>query len=310
MNFEGQKKINEVMETLSIDEDRLKSMLSFLNSVNYQINIEGDCLVSPESKPMVNIELSLLEWLQFQAHFPLISEHFDLSNLHSDFRKKLTQLEINYSKYDLFGPLEIMNNLSIDRLKTNNTHFLEEGLKNNSLNEQMLSTVDKAIVDGFSLSIFFPNGKRIEVFPHRVVHMDGDISLISEDKVDKSIVHLYLKDVESVELTDTTHAPAFSHIEIDDFISSLRAISDTEIRLILKINKKDKVSEQPIYQHLGNPCLITNPKGEHIWAASVEPSEALMQWIYDIGPDIEILDPMSFKEQFLRFCEDKLKKIA
>ena len=56
--------------------------------------------------------------------------------------------------------------------------------------------------------------------------------------------------------------------------------------------------------------MVTNAEGEHIWAASVEPSDEIFQWVYELGADVEILDPSAFKKEFLNYCEAKLKKLA
>ncbi len=98
--------------------------------------------------------------------------------------------------------------------------------------------------------------------------------------------------------------------EIEDFISGLRAVGENELRLVLKIYSQTKFETNVKRQHFANQCMVTNPMGDFIWAASIEPSDEVYEWIESLGPDVEILDPISFKKGFLEYCEAKLKKLA
>src|SRR5690606_40880888 len=104
--------------------------------------------------------------------------------------------------------------------------------------------------------------------------------------------------------------PKFSKFEIDEFVLGLRAIDENEIRLILKIYSIENFHLELKNQLISNPCMVTNPHGELIWAASVEPSEVIFEWILSLGESVEIIDPMSFKQSYLMYCESKLKKLA
>jgi hypothetical protein len=56
--------------------------------------------------------------------------------------------------------------------------------------------------------------------------------------------------------------------------------------------------------------MFANPEGENIWAATIEPSNAIFEWIMELGSDVEILSPNTFKEKYLKYCEEKIDKIA
>ena len=56
--------------------------------------------------------------------------------------------------------------------------------------------------------------------------------------------------------------------------------------------------------------MITIPNGDLIWAAYVEPCEDLFEWLLSLGSNVDILDPGRFKDEFLSYCEEKLRKIA
>ncbi len=317
MNLQTKTEIVNVLNDLAISEKELYSFISFLDSVHFHLTKDNGHLVPPQEKPLINVEFSLLEWLKFQAHFPLMEKNASRLPFHPELKNKLTQLEVQYAKYDLYAPLELMNKIQLGQQQAKTTLKDLEGQSITTLSqtdeqfdEKDMVLLEQAITDSKVLEVEFKNNKIIEIYPHKIVHLDGHISLISEDRIDKSIVHFHLKDIQRVKMVESTYHATFSKLEIDDFISSLRAISETEIRLILKIYSKDKAHEKPLFQHLGNPCLITNPQGDTIWAASVEPCKALMDWLFEMGNQVEILDPVSFQNDYLKYCADRLKNVA
>ena len=80
---------------------------------------------------------------------------------------------------------------------------------------------------------------------------------------------------------------------------------------MLKIlNPEDSQELNPLYHYLRKPYVISNPKGDLIWAASIEECPDLYDWLSNLSHKVEILDPVSFKKNFLDYCEKKLKKIA
>jgi predicted DNA-binding transcriptional regulator YafY len=56
--------------------------------------------------------------------------------------------------------------------------------------------------------------------------------------------------------------------------------------------------------------MVKNPNGDLIWAAYVEPCAHLYEWLIGLGRRVEILDPVSFKQDYLDYCEEKLRNIA
>jgi hypothetical protein len=87
-------------------------------------------------------------------------------------------------------------------------------------------------------------------------------------------------------------------------------MNEKETRLVLKIHHPGSVNLFPDHHFLGKPAMVTNGNGDLIWAAYVEPCEALFDWVASLGEDVEILDPTNFKEEFLSYCEEKLRKVA
>ena len=52
---------------------------------------------------------------------------------------------------------------------------------------------------------------------------------------------------------------------------------------------------------MGTPYRTSNMNGDIIWAASVEISEPLMEWLYQVKNNVEILDPAFLKEKFKEY---------
>jgi hypothetical protein len=105
-------------------------------------------------------------------------------------------------------------------------------------------------------------------------------------------------------------APQLACFEVDDFVAAIRSMNEKETRLILKIHDPQSVNLFPDHHFLGKPCMITNPNGDLIWAAYVEPCCDLFEWLLGLGTNVEVLDPGKFKDEFLMYCEEKIRKVA
>jgi hypothetical protein len=143
-----------------------------------------------------------------------------------------------------------------------------------------------------------------------VVHLEGQLSLICEEFDDHCLMIISVKQIQLIQLKESTRQSRVSYFEIEEFIAAVRAMNDKETRLILKIHDPQSVNLFPDYQFLGKPCMITNSNGDLIWAAYVEACEPLYEWLLSLGSNVEILDPNKFKADYLSYCEAKLRKIA
>jgi hypothetical protein len=152
--------------------------------------------------------------------------------------------------------------------------------------------------------------KNYQVLPCKVIHLEGRLSLIAEDMNDHCL--LVVPMIELMELTtiQSTKSPRVTAFEVDEFIVAIRSMSEKETRLILKIHDPQSVNLFPNHHFLGKPCMITNPQGDLIWAAYVEPCDDLFEWLISLNGNVEILDPTKFKDDFLMYCEEKLRKVA
>ncbi|MBL7666075.1 MAG: WYL domain-containing protein [Bacteriovoracaceae bacterium] len=316
-NLNGPTTFEQACEESQVTDDFLYSMISFLHSLNFMVVVtdgkKGKLITPPPQKPFVNLQLSFLEWLQFQTYFPSIASNPNIE-FHQEFRDKLAHFENQNKSHDIFSAMKVFqrNHLEAHGLKSlaemtdesNQLSLIQDG------GEEIVQEIEKAIAQNQMLEITLRNNKQHEIFPHKLVHLDNQMSLISEERKDKTMIHLYLKDILEAKPVESVYKPTYSLIEVEDFISGLRAITDTEIRLILKITNPEHLAQKVDHQFFGRPCLIKNPQGDTIWAAYVEPNDSLKSWLLNMGAEVEILDPISFKREFLEYCEDKLKKTA
>lgn len=310
MQIKGTVTFDEICQDLDVNKNQLGSFINFLNEVDYNLEyslIDGkQCLKAPSELPVITFEFNLLEWLQFQAHFPAFASVHE-KPFHSDIRDKLSGIESNYSQHDLFEPLETLQKvLEIPKLSFSN------GNAKNSNDNTLVSFLEESILDKKYVRLQLGH-KSIVVYPHRIVYLEGELSLVAEDLQDKCLLNVVLDQIKNLneESLESSHKkPLFSKYEVSEFILGLREITGKEVRLVLKVYSYEKFDPKLEHQFLGNPCMITNSQGDAIWAASIEPSEKIYEWLEYLGSDVEILDPIELKKEFLKYCENRLKKIA
>jgi predicted DNA-binding transcriptional regulator YafY len=297
--LEAKKKvsINSFMTSLSLTRSEFYNYINFLKTLDCEfeiVNESGVDYFQLINSPQINLTFSLFDYLSFQAHFPYLSKA-EAEPFHQYLKNKLQHFEMIYNRFDLW----------------NATQTLEHEQHSKKVESvSLLENIEEAIGKSFGIDCKIENNKKMEIIPRKVVHLEGELCLIGESKIEKCLINISLKDIIELKLIQHSYQPNFSKIEVEDFIASIRAIADNEIRLVLKVYNLEKFEPLPDHQYFGHPCLITNPQGEYIWAASIESSEPIYEWLLNLGSDVEILDPVSFKKDFLNYCEKTLKKIA
>ncbi len=263
---------------LNVTPFYLKSILNFLNEVNYHIELEQqgeDYLLSPpENPPQFEIKFSLSEWLMFQAHFPAMSSLFD-KPYHNEFAKTLSRLEDDFQKSDLFGPLNVINHV-------NKSDYLKVKIE----------TIEKAILLKSCMHIILAKGKILEVFPHKLIHLDSYLSIVGEDISDNCLSNLRVTELQDVTISETKYNPVYSDFEVDSFITSLRSMADNTVRLILRIHSESEINLNPKYQFLDNSTIVMSPDGDKIWAATVEINEDILNWLFENKDILSVAAPM------------------
>lgn len=236
------------------------------------------------------LPLSPSEWIEL--HQILSKERLSDSPVKYALRKKVTEN----------GPIKVVMEL-LNQLQTWDQELSEQ-------QQKIVNTMDEAINDKKIIQLSTKDERAYTVYPCRVLHLEGQLSLIAEDSTDHCLIVIPLKDVKEYSCLETYKEARVTAFEIEEFITAVRAMNEKEARLILKIHEPHTTNLFPDHQFLGKPCMITNPSGDLIWAAYVEPCEALFDWLMTLGQKVEILDPVNFKDEYLMYCEEKLRKIA
>lgn len=305
LNCETSRSVDSLVGELQISEWELNSYLNFLKELGVKLNLirtdAGKFVELSEPPKDIQVSFSLQEWLAFQAHFPKISE-CEESPYHDILKNRLLSLEYEYRDQDLYSGIETLENV----LKQQASPLLEV-LQINS--KEVLNFLEESLLDKKAVRLKLQKNT-LKVYPYKIVYFDGDLNLIGEEIVDGCLVRVPLKSIHSALEIVEEFKGKYAAIEVEEFVSSLRAMSENQVRLVLKIHSRKEFSLNFNKMHLEKPVLFTNPQGDFIWAASLEPSVEIYEWLCSLGSAVEILDPTSFKIQFIKYCEDKLKKIA
>ena len=152
--------------------------------------------------------------------------------------------------------------------------------------------------------------QEVKLYPRKISYFDGELHLVGESITDHCLLSYSLSSIAQIYEEDTYWEEIYSLFEVSEFINSLKEVNENSIRLVLKIYSRNNFELNLNSQYYEKPCMITNPKGDYIWAATLEPGPEVFNWLNQLGPSVEILDPMSFKKEFLIHCENKLKKLA
>lgn len=239
----------------------------------------------------VGVNLTPFEWAHLNHFFGLALQKEEFAEFHP----LLSQLKIHSESL-----------VEFDQLTTDSQMPLE--FQNGR--EKSVQRLEEAMVTKSLVYIEFSDGKKKNIFPIKVIHLEGELSLVGEDSQDHCLFVMNVSEMSKVKVLAQSYQPQVTPFELEEFISAIRNMNEKETRLILKIHDPESVNLFPNYHFLGKPCMITNPSGDLIWAAYVEPCPDLYDWLIELGGKVEILDPVQFKSEYLGYCEEKLSKIA
>lgn len=305
------KQIDELSEMTELDSflskfsapdfncEIIYDVLHFLSDLNYPVQIEevnGKKYIIPNSKnEKVQFTLSFSDWIALQAHMPLLNaykEHDFSKSIH----KAFAEVTAKYPAFDIHNTGNINDELSfcfkesLPDLLLKYVNHVEEAFKTEAL---LFVTIET---------------KTYEIFPHKLIMLEGELTMIGEETTDRCLVSYSLDEVSKIKLNNVNdYTPNYSRFEVDEFIMAIRAVSGREERLVLKIDQNRPVNLNPSYQFLGHPYMTANSEGDFIWAASVEISSPLYDWIMSMGESVEILDPPDVRSEFNKYKEIKLK---
>ena len=221
-------------------------------------------------------------------------------SFHKTIKNKLAVLENTYNAHDLFEPLKTLDEIMNHKIPT----IAEVGVVGT---HELITYVEESILEKQVVSINIDD-KYQSIYPQSLVFLEGELSLIGENINDKTLFNIPLTNIKNLTDDDTDWTPNYSRIEVDDFIASIRAIGESEVRLVLKINGLSNFENSIPRNFLGNPAMVTNGEGDLIWGATIESNHEVFNWISDLGSDVEILDPIDFKKEYLEYL-DNIRKL-
>ena len=300
----------EACAELGLTSKQLNSFLVFLREVNYIFEVEFETsgsegfLTPPSSRPKIDMQFSLIEWLEFQAHFPYLENCKD-APFHEDIEMKLEEFENEYQSFDLFSPLDVFEHSQQTLFDVSNSQKVNENM--------ILAEVERAVIGEECLRLEYKHNSEARVlraFPRKIVYLEEHLCLICENTSDHTLMQIQISALSSASKEDKKWNPLFSRLEVDDFVSSMRKMAEFSTRLILKIKSYEKFQLNLGHQFFENPCVFTNGEGDIIWAATIEPNIKIFQWLESLGAEVEILESSHFKRKYLNYCENKLKKLA
>jgi hypothetical protein len=309
MTVEAMKKlklIGEKQGTITLKELALEIGLSDADTASFLREMfpagSGVEIYHLHDECMVDINANSLQYMLPLSPAEWLGLHHVLSHLSVTPINKIPALESLKMKVIENGPvkavMELLNQLDSWDLELNEKQ------------ESFIQKLDEAVHHKLLVSLKTIQEKSYHVFPCKIIHLEGRLSIIAEDVNDHCLLVVPLNELLDVSAIESSSTPRVSVFEVEEFIFAIRSMGEKETRLILKIHDPQFLNLFPDHHFLGKPCMVTNPNGDLIWAAYVEPCEDLFEWLISLKSNVEILDPVKFKDEFLTYCEEKLRKVA
>lgn len=262
----------------------------------------GAEVYTKEDECMVDIDANALQYMLPLSPSEWLCLHQVLSQVPPDQLQNNTSLNALKKKVTDNGPIKAVMEL-LHQLENWDSQLSE-------VQQELVTQLDQSVERKQMITISNSHGKSYSLFPCKIIHLEGKLSMIAEDIHDHCLIVMALDEIVELNFLESSSGPRVSAFELEEFINAIRSMSEKETRLILKIHDPQSVNLFPDHHFLGKPCMITNPNGDLIWAAYVEPCEDLFEWLLSLGSNVDILDPGRFKDEFLSYCEEKLRKIA
>jgi hypothetical protein len=294
---EGSMKLSDLAEELELSEEETLVFLRHLFPTG-----EGAEVYQDGATCMVDLNADCLQYMLPLNPGEWVRLHQMLSELPPAVLMNSPELLSLTKKVTETGPMKVIMDL-FSKLEKAQNHFTIDQL-------MLIDVLDRGCDQRNLLQLKTIKGKWLQVYPWRTLHLEGSLSLIAEDGNDHCLMVLPVQEIVEATPVTGTSASVVSLFEVEEFIGAVRSMSERETRLILKIYSPGTVNLFPEHHFLGKPCMITNPAGDMIWAAYVEPCADLFEWLLELGDNVEILDPTKFKDEYLSYCEEKLRKIA
>ncbi len=295
----------QFLRSHELSDETFMAIEGLFEAIGVNLKIEKDtkgteCLFPLRVIPVVKTEFTFIEWMAMQAYFPQMDK-FNEHHFHRKLMEKLAKIDSKNKDLDLYSYLE---SVEPPRLR-------EKRLDNDF--DQIIEVIQSSLLEGEKIIITLGDGGESQIYGHRLIFLEGKLSLVGEDISDRALVSFILDEVTNIEKKKMSkYIPNYSPLEVNDFIYAIRAVAGSAQRLVLKIPHNSKINLTPGHHFMGNPFLTQGLEGDKIWAASVEVSDELFHWLYLMRGEFEILDPLILREDYEAYEAflDKKKKCA
>lgn len=282
--------LDAFLDEVGIGPQKFVEIRQFLEQLGLEVKHDDLQIYPVKGQHRIRFELSFSEWLAMQTQFSDLDEVTKLQTKPL-MKAKLDELLQQNPHTDIHAVLSGQSQ----------KNSLMDGLKGQ--HGGLLRTLEECAQQKHVCEIKHGEHRCFNLFVHRIVYLDGSLSVVGEDCSDRCLVYMDLGEIQGIKkYSEKDYRPNFSAIEVNDFIFAIRAVSGSEERLVLKIKNQDGLDLSPAYHFLGNPYITSNLEGELIWAASVEPSHELYHWLHGMKDQVEILDPAVIRENFQAYC--------
>lgn len=301
LDINVKKPLSDILSELEINRFEFNCFFTFFKDLGVNINLElldevTYVVINADKK--INFEMSIGQWLKFQAHFPVI-ENLKLEPYSEEITNLISKTEKN-NQNDLF--------YSVQNLEQILTESKELSLCD-SLKKKHISLIEECIVNSTTIEMYIDE-KLVSIAPHRLMSISKKLNLVYEIEDQNLLDIIEVDEVTSMAMTSKNSTFAFNNTEVENFIKNVRDLDTHEERLVLKVKEFHNFNRDLKNEFFRNEVLVQSYGGDHIWAASVEINDSVLNWIFDQGKSIEIISSEYIKKEYLNFCQRKLKQLA
>ena len=219
----------------------------------------------------INLNITLDQWLSFQAYFPVIED---------------LKAESIYDE-SLSSHLSLVTDTELD----------------------FVSDLEESIAKGVSCKLELEFGNQ-KVLPLRLVTIQDQLHLVFESIELRTFDIVDVNEITGFQASTRVCKSIYTPKEVDGFIKNIRMLDSQEERLVIKVKEFQYFHKNAKNEFFRNEVMVQNYRGERIWAASIEPNDNIFEWIFSLGKSIEIISSDLIKKEYLKFCQRKLKKLA
>jgi hypothetical protein len=174
--------------------------------------------------------------------------------------------------------------------------------------------IEHAIEHDQLLEIVVESGKMVSLYPHRLLILEGELSLIGELCSSGRLVYHQLAQIQYIsEYQMGSFHPNYSELEVEGMIHSIRQINGSEQRLVVRFNREVAITAPPPmltppYHFFASPYTVINPSGEMIWSATVELSDELCSWLSTMNYRMDLLGTDEIITHFHRYYDSHIHR--